>query len=130
MMVMKRKSWKWQKFKEKPFLEPRLFDFNISVWSLKHVKKHAIFDDESIGKRFHWSFVGVPQFIVQDDFMCHRICNFWSNDKRSNFGNSKFIKSTFLSLHLKDCLIFCLTRGLGANYFGLVWIDTALACVP
>ena len=39
-----------------------LFDFNVNLRSFKPVKKPVIFNDESIGKRFHWSVVGVSQF--------------------------------------------------------------------
>ena len=63
-MATKTKSWNEQKFKEKPFLEPTLFDFNVNMRSFKPVKKHATFNEESIGKRYHWTVVQVSQWVT------------------------------------------------------------------
>ena len=63
-MAMKTKSWNSQKFKEKPFLEPRLFNFNVNLWSFKPVKKHATFVEELLGKHCHWCVEGLSQFII------------------------------------------------------------------
>ena len=50
-----------QKLKEKPFLEPKLFTFIINL-KPQTSKKHALFNDEFIDKRYHSYGFGVPPF--------------------------------------------------------------------